>query len=235
FQRLDREIRVWLQLKHINIVPLLGTTKGFGWFPAMVCPWLENGTVTSYLKRWDNELTAVKRLDLLLMCNIWPIVHSWPIVHGDLSGSNVLIDANGSAYIADFGLSTLLTELEGLSSATSLRARGTLRWAAPELFDLDENSTRISPTLQSDVYSFGGIMLQVLTGKVPYHYYGREGQIIRAISEGKTPQRPSQELITDHQWWFMQQCWSSLDGDQSRPSVEDIVKFLEHELSKYKV
>ena len=62
----------------------------------------------------------------------------------------------------------LLTELGGSTFATSFHARGTLRWTAPELLDLEvpedgmeEESPRVAPTTQSDVYSFGGVMLQV--------------------------------------------------------------------------
>ena len=40
-----------MKLNHSNVLPLFGTTSGFGPFPAMVCPWLENGTLTSYLER----------------------------------------------------------------------------------------------------------------------------------------------------------------------------------------
>ena len=114
-------------------------------------------------------------------------VHSRSVVHGDLSGvrfvlpthdhnnfidtctlqSNVLIRESGKACIADFGLSMLLTELGGSTFATSFQARGTLRWTAPELLDLEvpeddmEESPCVVPTTQSDVYSFGGVMLQV--------------------------------------------------------------------------
>lgn len=69
--------------------------------------------------------------------------------------SNILINESGSAWIADFGLSTLLNELEGLTFATSFHARGTIRWIAPELLDLglpendlEEEPSNISPMTQ---------------------------------------------------------------------------------------
>lgn len=48
--------------------------------------------------------------------------------------SNVLVHTDGGACIADFGSSVLLTSLEGSTFAMSGQARGTARWAAPELF-----------------------------------------------------------------------------------------------------
>ncbi|KAF8834870.1 kinase-like protein [Paxillus ammoniavirescens] len=225
-RRLNREIRVWLDLKHINVLPLFGTTMGFGHLPAMVCPWLEGGPLTSYLERRDDDLTTGERL-----------VHSKNIVHGDLSGSNVLIDGNGRACIADFGLSTLLTALGESTFSTSFKAKGTLRWAAPELLHLndhasgeEENLPRALPTPQSDIYSFGAITLQILTGKIPYHYYPRDEPVLLALSQGETPKRPSEAVVTDHRWSFIQMCWISLGAGQSRPSDEEIVEFTRNEL-----
>ena len=60
-----------------------------------------------------------------------------------------------------------MTEIEGCSIALTYQVKGTLRWAAPELFVMqepesgDENAPKIFPTAESDMYSFGGIMLHV--------------------------------------------------------------------------
>lgn len=49
-RRLSREIKLWLKLKHKNIVPLWGVADGFGPLPALVSPWLENGALTGYVQ-----------------------------------------------------------------------------------------------------------------------------------------------------------------------------------------
>ena len=64
-QRLRREIKVWLNLRHVNVLPLLGTTMGFGRFPAMVCPWVENGALTSYLEDRYESLSVIENLRLV--------------------------------------------------------------------------------------------------------------------------------------------------------------------------
>ncbi|KAF8840941.1 kinase-like protein [Paxillus ammoniavirescens] len=235
-KRLGRELKAWLNLDHINILALFGTTVGFGGFPAMVCPWLENGTLTSYLTRQHDTLKPVQRLALISDTAAGlQYLHSQSIVHGDLSGSNVLVDANGRACISDFGLSTTLTELGGSSYATSSHAGGNLRWTAPELLDLhvldDEgNPLHVVPRPLSDVYSFGRIMLQVLTGKVPYHYYTSDGRVLSAILQGIIPMRPNAPLVTDRQWRFMQQCWMPMDAGELRPRADEIVEFARQEL-----
>ena len=129
-------------------------------------------------------------LALTFLKAIRSTVHSKHVIHGDLSGvctlamvscyllmlqneqSNVLVHANGSACIADFGLSTLLTAIGGPTFATSRQAKGTVRWMAPELFYFDDSQPITIPTVQSDVYSFGSIMLQVGgTSVIPSIYY----------------------------------------------------------------
>ncbi|KIJ05090.1 hypothetical protein PAXINDRAFT_21625 [Paxillus involutus ATCC 200175] len=232
-KRFRWEIRTWLNLNHINVLPLFGTTMNFGLFPAMVCPWVENGTLSSYLGRLDGNLTAAERLSLVSdVAAGLQYLHSRSVVHGDLSGSNVLVDGNRRACISDFGLSTLLTELGGSTYATSRQAEGTVRWTAPELLDpqVPLGAPPIVPMVHSDVYSFGRIMLQVMTGKVPFHYYLRNMQVLYAISQGKIPDRPSEELVTDRQWSFMQRCWMPLDADEPRPGDEEIVEFVRQEL-----
>ncbi|KAF8548432.1 kinase-like protein [Imleria badia] len=234
-KRLRREIKVWMKLNHPNVLSLFGITSGFGPFPAMVCPWLENGTLTSYLECCGAILQI-----LALTCDVasgLQYLHWQSIVHGDLSGSNVLIDANGRARIADFGLSTILDEI-GSTFATSStgKPRGTLRWAAPELLDLvdhgDAKTQHTGPTTQSDIYSFGGIMFQILSGKVPYHYYSRDMQIVAAIFKGETTTRPDNPRVTDNRWGFIQRCWSSFRNVVQRPSSEEVVAFSTDELCR---
>ncbi|KAN0073724.1 Protein kinase-like domain containing protein [Tylopilus felleus] len=75
----------------------------------MVCPWAENGTLTLYFARGHAHLPVAEILRLLDNLNVASglhYLHSRFIVHGDLSGSNIFILHDGSACIADFGLST---------------------------------------------------------------------------------------------------------------------------------
>jgi hypothetical protein len=80
--------------------------------------------------------------------------------------ANVLIDAHENAVLSDFGLSTILTEFSGTSyMSTSLARGGALRWADPALSHVADNPaqplTPPSPTLTSDIYSFGCVLYHV--------------------------------------------------------------------------
>ena len=64
-QRLRRELRVWGKLDHPNILPLYGTTSDFGHYNSMVCPWLENGSVSKHMERCGDLLSMSDRLQLV--------------------------------------------------------------------------------------------------------------------------------------------------------------------------
>ncbi|KAG2364538.1 kinase-like domain-containing protein [Suillus spraguei] len=222
--RLFREIQLWLKLEHDNIIPLWGITGGFGSVPALVSPWLENGNLTGFLL-WKHEtLSSSEKIALLrdVGCGLH-YLHSNSIVHGDLSGNNVLVDMNGKACLADFGLSVLLSERSAQASLP--KPGGTARWMAPESLGLDEGHGPPVFSTTSDIYSFGGIMLQVLEGKIPYHYTLKYETIIAYLSRGIKPKRPVNPVIIDSDWDFIQACWSK-DKDL-RPSAEEIVAFME--------
>jgi serine/threonine protein kinase len=105
-------------------------------------------------------------------------VHDTSIIHGDLTGvsltdldsfkliqcqlkANVLIRHDGTACIADFGHSLMYSEALGILSQASSSFHGTIRWMAPELFEVPEDGLPVCPSKQGDIYSFGGIMLLV--------------------------------------------------------------------------
>ena len=105
------------------------------------------------------------------------LVHSNGVVHGDLTGvrtlyitiwdlhvhspqSNILIDDEGKACLCDFGLSSIAAEFQGTSYLTSTIG-GNVRWAAPELYRINEDDSIPTVTTQSDIYSFGSVVLEV--------------------------------------------------------------------------
>ncbi|KIK45718.1 hypothetical protein CY34DRAFT_493401 [Suillus luteus UH-Slu-Lm8-n1] len=166
-QRIHREIRTCARLKHRNILSVYGYTYGFGLFMAIVSPWAENGNLTTYLERKDAHLTMVRRFQILRdIADGLHYLHTNNVIHGDLTGPNVLIHGDGTACLADFGLSLVYSEVMSISLASwTSTFHGNFRWLAPELLgepdnELD-NELPVRPSKCSDVYSFGGITLQL--------------------------------------------------------------------------
>ncbi|EJD34402.1 kinase-like protein [Auricularia subglabra TFB-10046 SS5] len=89
------------------------------------------------------------------------------LVHGDLKCENVLINDDGDAVLADFGLATLIEqEASDITTISAIRVMNTLPFAAPEIAfpkesKQDRTSRPRSKTCASDVYAFGMLILQV--------------------------------------------------------------------------
>ncbi|KAG1723355.1 kinase-like domain-containing protein [Suillus paluster] len=238
-----KELGIWKRLQHSNILKFIGTTSDFGPSVALVAPWILNGTLTSFLNEQNETLTPHDRLLLLrdvaaglkylhtFRVTIDGHTHPNPVVHGDLTGTNVLIGSDNTAYLADFGLSGTLTKLPGMTYLAKMSCRpGAVRWSAPELLSEEESGSAI--TAQSDIYSFGSIILQVLTGKVPWSHLSREAAILgKVIIEGEIHPRPDDDRVTDQRWNFMTRCWSKTPID--RPSAKEALQFIESELALY--
>jgi len=227
-RRVRRELRVWGRLKHECILPLLGVARNFGPYPAMVCPWIRDGTLTGFLVRQHDTLSSQDKFSLLNDIALGlQYLHSKSVVHGDLTGSNVLVQGNGRACLADFGLSTMVLEFISPSYLTNTIA-GNIRWAAAELFDLpkDENNTVVSLSVECDIYSFGSITLQVLTCEVPYYNLKKNDVVLGHVIRGMKPELPEGSHVLPLHWEFIQQCWSSRER---RPTVGDIVAFVARE------
>ncbi|KAG0697064.1 kinase-like domain-containing protein, partial [Suillus ampliporus] len=238
--RVRRELKVWGRLKHHSILPLWGVANDFGPHPAMICPWADNGALTSFLERRQDMLSAQDKFSLvspfsqLRLDACRPVdtrqlndialglqyLHNESVVHGDLTGSNVLIYGNGRACLADFGLSTIILEFIGTSYFTT-SVWGNIRWAAMELYETPEDNVSLST--ECDIYSFGSITLQVLSCKVPYHNVKNEILVLGQVIKGKKPEPPNESQIAPGHWEFIQRCWSPRS---SRPSVEEIVEFV---------
>ncbi|OAX39441.1 kinase-like protein [Rhizopogon vinicolor AM-OR11-026] len=214
------EYRARKQLQHENLLPLLGLSYEFGPLPAMVSPWMQNGSLTTYLGKKFAELTIERKLQIVCHFSTKNAFHSNDIVHGDLTANNILIDVTCTAYVADHGMLTMCSELAGTSYI-----RGNVRWAAPELFEVPENEDSLPPPKPaSDIYSFGCIMLQVMTGQQPYVDMRSDHQVIVLILRGRKPGRPSSPYIEDSFWNFIQKCWSDLGN---RPSAAEVLSFLQ--------
>jgi serine/threonine protein kinase len=149
-------------------------------------------------------------------------LHASEVVHGDLSGNNVLIDGRGKACLTDFGLSTASGGFQGASYFGQAGRHGAIRWAAPELVvGIGQHST-----FESDVYSFGSVMLQVLSGEVPWSEVAAEHIIIQKLTDGQIPRRPS--TVSRIQWKFIRKCWLPSHRNSTRPSASEIVDYLKN-------
>ncbi|KAI6012024.1 kinase-like domain-containing protein, partial [Pisolithus marmoratus] len=221
-EKLQSKLCQWTGLKHEAVLPILGFVNGLGPLPAPVSRWLDGGNLTHYLKA-NPDMSLDQRLHLLQrIAEGLHYLHSQGILHGNLNGSNILLDTKGSPYIADYGIFPLILELN-IPRCISTPVGPGVRWAAPDpsWTPLGEDRSNNGLSFEGDVYSFGSVMLQVLTGRVPYHYIERDEEVIFTFARGLRPDRPQD--IADGHWDFIQKCWAP--NPEGRPSALELVTF----------
>jgi len=99
---------------------------------------------------------------------------------------------------------------------------------SPELLDPDRFGIGDGrPTENSDCYALGMVILEVLSGKVPFPYYNGV-VVIRKITEGERPGRPQgaaeEAWFTNDLWGMLEQCWSP--QPERRPTIETVLQYL---------
>jgi len=226
-----KEVIVWKRLSqsHANILPLLGVSTTV--FPfCMVSPWMKNGNLSEYVR--SNPGTGRVKL-LVDVAKGLSYLHSLHILHGDLKGANVLVNDSGQACLADFGLTSILSNINTLNASTLLsRPKGTVRWMAPEtldpeMFDADTLPNRGFSTA-SDVYAFAMVVMEIFTGNAPFEDFRNEPSVIVKVMQGGRPVRPERSHalgLSDQLWELVQMCWRQ-DRNQ-RPTISSVLDTLE--------
>lgn len=153
------EISLLLQIRHPNIVHLLGFCLETE-VPLLVYEFMVNGSLFEHLHVRNALLSWEQRLELAMeTANGLAYLHfasGISILHRDIKSSNILLDKDFTAKIADFGISRLKpTENSHLTTLI----QGTAGYIDPEYFCTSHL------TIKSDVYSFGVILAELLTGR----------------------------------------------------------------------
>ncbi|KAF7354921.1 Protein kinase domain-containing protein [Mycena sanguinolenta] len=218
-KKLGREALIWRQLSHPNLLPFFGLYKLEDRL-CLISPWMENGDLRLFLSTAPPDIDRVSLIADVAMGLEY--LHSEHIVHGDLKTPNILVTPSGRACIADFGLSTIVDELSLKMTFSSRSGRaGTVRYQAPELLK-NESSDHYG----SDVYAFGCVSYEILTGKIPFFELANEVAIILKVIEGIRPSRL--EIIPSELWLLLDDCWHQETVE--RPIIAAISQRLSRQL-----
>ena len=166
-EELQREANMMLGLRHPNLVALLGVSTGAGTASAkVITEYLPGGSIEDWLVRHAHKITPFNRLRVMHGCALGLIgLHKHGIIHRDLAARNVLLGQNFTIKLADFGLSRdpfRTAENEDVYYTMSGSTMLPMRWLAPEI---PFNGFRF--TLDTDVYAFGILVYEIMTGKAP--------------------------------------------------------------------
>ncbi|EYU43662.1 hypothetical protein ABFS82_13G191000 [Erythranthe guttata] len=211
------EAEILSKLHHPNVVAFYGVVQdGPGGTLATVTEYMVNGSLRHVLISKDRYRHLDRRKRLIIAMDAafgMEYLHSRNIVHFDLKCDNLLVNLKDPSRpickVGDFGLSKIKR-----NTLVTGGVRGTLPWMAPEL--LNGSSSMVSEKV--DVFSFGIVLWEILTGEEPYanmHY----GAIIGGIVNNTL--RPPVPSFCDPEWrLLMEQCWAP--DSLARPSFTEI-------------
>ncbi|KAL7590792.1 hypothetical protein Lser_V15G33136 [Lactuca serriola] len=167
------EIEMLSKLRHCHLVSLIGFCDDNKEM-ILVYAYMPNGTLYHHLHRAETPLNWVQRLRIAIGAGRGlDYLHTGfgtqqGVIHRDVKTSNILLDENWEAMISDFGLSKIGPTNESMSYVDA-SVKGTFGYLDPEYF-----YTR-KLTRQTDVYAFGVVLFELLSGRLPVdERYGEE-------------------------------------------------------------
>ncbi|KAI5080875.1 hypothetical protein GOP47_0004058 [Adiantum capillus-veneris] len=208
-QQFVQEVVMLANLRHENVVRFVGACQK----PRVWC------IVTEYVKGGSLRLSLAKRrappLRLALrhaldIAKGMEHLHDYEVIHRDLKSDNLLM-ADRCIKIADFGVARIEVQSEDMTPET-----GTYRWMAPEMMQ------NRSYTHKVDVYSFGIVLWELVTGNIPFQKMTAV-QAASAVVRGARPIIPTN--CPDSLTKIMTCCWDA--NPDVRPSFSDVVRLLE--------
>ncbi|EAZ44777.1 hypothetical protein OsJ_29408 [Oryza sativa Japonica Group] len=215
----NRECQVLKRIRHRNLMRIV-TACSLPDFKALVLPFMANGSLERCLYAGPpaGELSLVQRVNICsdIAEGMAYLHHHSPVkvIHCDLKPSNVLINDDMTALVSDFGISRLVMSVGGVANAADVGAStanmlcGSIGYIPPE-YGYGSN-----PTTKGDVYSFGVLVLEMVTRKKPIddmfdaglslhkwvknHYHGRADAVVDpALARMVRDQTPEVRRMSD--------------------------------------
>ncbi|XP_026404570.1 probable LRR receptor-like serine/threonine-protein kinase At3g47570 isoform X4 [Papaver somniferum] len=195
------ECEAMRSIRHRNLVKMLTSCSSIDFkgndFKALISEFMPNGSLESWLhpvgdgeqlqRSARRSLSFIERLNVAAdVASALDYLHhhcQTPIVHCDLKPSNVLLDDDMNGHVGDFGLAKFLgdviinVETEHHTTSTSVGIRGSIGYAAPEYGMGSDVST------SGDIYSYGIMVLEMITGRRPTDIMFTDGLNLHAFAK----------------------------------------------------
>ncbi|XP_045813782.1 probable LRR receptor-like serine/threonine-protein kinase At3g47570 [Trifolium pratense] len=184
-------------VRHRNLVKILTCCSSTDYkgqeFKALVFEYMNNGSLEQWLHPGLMNAGNQRMLDLNQRLNIIvgiaSVLHylhhecEQLVIHCDLKPSNVLLDDDMIAHVSDFGIARLVSTIDNTShkESSTIGIKGTIGYAPPEYGMGSEIS------IYGDMYSFGVLMLEMLTGRRPTDEMFEDGQNLHMFVENSFP------------------------------------------------
>ncbi|CAL5348325.1 unnamed protein product [Camellia sinensis] len=204
--QLEQEIALLSQFEHENIVRYYGTDKD----ESNLYIFLElvtKGSLLSLYQKYNLQDSIVSSYTRQILHGL-KYLHERNVVHRDIKCANILVHANGSVKLADFGLAKA-TKLNDIKSC-----KGTPYWMAPEVVKRNDQGYG----LPADIWSLGCTVLEMLTRQIPYANL-ESMQALFQIGRGVPP--PVPDSLSRDARDFIFRCLQVKPND--RPTAADLL------------
>ncbi|KAG6390622.1 hypothetical protein SASPL_148360 [Salvia splendens] len=208
----SQEVYILRKVRHKNVVQFIGSCTR----PPLLCivtEFMSGGSVYDALHKQTGVLKLPAMLKVAIdvsrgMCYL----HENNIIHRDLKAANLLMDENEVVKIADFGVARVLVQSGVMTAET-----GTYRWMAPEVIEHKPYNHK------ADVFSFGVMLWELLTGKVPYAQLTPLQAAVGVVQKGLRPTIPrhTDPLVVE----LLERCWQQ--DPSLRPEFSEITEILQ--------
>ncbi|KAL6963654.1 Serine/threonine-protein kinase sty46 [Sarracenia purpurea var. burkii] len=207
-----QEVFIMRKVRHKNVVQFIGAcTK-----PPSLCivtEYMSGGSVYDYLhkERGTFKLPALLRVAIDISKGM-NYLHQNNIIHRDLKAANLLMDENQVVKVADFGVARVKAQSGVMTAET-----GTYRWMAPEVIEHKPYDHK------ADVFSFGIVLWELLTSKLPYEYLTPLQAAVGVVQKGLRPTIPKNTLPRLAE--LLERCWQQ--EPTLRPDFSEIIGILQ--------
>src|SRR5262245_5190543 len=168
-ERFKQEAHIVAKLHHPHILSVFdhGESEGYTY---LAMPFVETGTLADRMARGPVSVAETRRI-IAQVCEALDYAHAQNIVHRDIKPSNILMDAEGNAFVADFGIATILGNTRHLTQTGAFLASP--GYCSPEQLTGGEVGSH------SDLYAVGMILYELLTGTSPFQLDGSLASILK--------------------------------------------------------
>jgi len=201
YERFTREVDVISHLEHPHILPIYDYGEAEG-IPFIAMRYLAGGSMAQVVRRGLPPFESlVKPLDQIGQALDY--AHQQGVIHRDLKPGNILLDERNNAYLTDFGIARVLD-----SSLTGSAIIGTPAYMSPEQANAQPLDAR------SDIYSFGIVLYELLTGREPYEAETPVALLLKHLNEPIPSLRERRPETPEALEWVVQRATAKNPADR---------------------
>nr|GMC65872.1 serine/threonine-protein kinase STY17-like [Ipomoea batatas] len=207
----SQEVFIMRKIRHKNVVQFIGACTRQPNL-CIVTEFMSRGSVYSFLHKQKGNFKLPTLLKVAIdVSKGMSYLHQNKIIHRDLKTANLLMDEHGVVKVADFGVARVQAQTGVMTAET-----GTYRWMAPEVIEHKPYDHK------ADVFSFGIVVWELLTGEIPYAFLTPLQAALGVVQQGLRPTVPkdTHPKIVE----LLEKCWQP-DPNQ-RPEFSEILEIL---------